>query len=374
MKKTKQFIYFIGVFSLLFSSPAFSQGCVEASSDDGPQLVGYIQPEFNYYLFGKDANDNAVKPSSFFFRRARVGVVGSIPYDVSYYVMAEFSPIYTGTPFLLDAYVSWAPLGKYVKFSFGQFKSPFGMELQTPCYALWTVNRSLATEQLAGPYRELQFMILGAVGKDRDVFTYKLSLLNGTGINKMDAYDVDGGNNQKDLAGRVTVAPWEFLTVGGGFRYGLWGKKDADGVAKSRTRYAADLSFEKWNFKLQGEVLFGEDLGEIASGGGCGGKSVEATYPTYNKMGYFVQAMYMTPIRLEPVVKYEYYDPDGTEYKFYGLTQNYPQSTFTFGLNYFLNDWTRVQLNYLYNSEEATGSTVNEYDNDVFMLQIQVKF
>ncbi len=374
MKRVTQLICVLSIIGIFGTSPVFSQGCVESSSEDGPQLVGYIQPEFAYYLYGDDANGNAVKPSSFYFRRARVGIVGSIPYDVSYYIMAEFSPIYTGYPFLLDAYVSWAPVGKYVKFSFGQFKSPFGMELATPCFALHTINRSLSSEQLAGPYRELQFMILGAVGNERDVFTYKVSIMNGTGINKMDAYDVDGGNNQKDLAARLTVAPWEFLIIGGGFRYGLWAKKDADGDSKSRTRYGGDLTFEKWNFRIQGEVLFGIDKGEIAGGGGCGGKATAATYETFNKMGYMVQAMYMTPIRLEPVLKYEFYDPAGTDYKFFGTTQNYTQSTFTVGLNYFLNDWTRIQINYLYNMEGKTGTTINEYDNDIIMVQAQVKF
>ena len=374
MKKLIQFISLISMHILFSVTPVFSQGCIEATSDEGPQLVGYIQPEFGYYLYGTDANDNAVKPSSFYFRRARVGIVGSIPYDVSYYIMAELSPVYTGYPFLLDVYVSYAPVGKYVKFSFGQFKSPFGMELATPCYALHTINRSLSSEQLAGPYRELQFMILGAVGNERDVFKYSVSIMNGTGINKMDEYAVDGGNNQKDLAGRLVVAPWEFLEIGGGARYGLWGKKDADGNTKSRTRYGGDLTFEKWNFRIQGEVLFGIDEGEIAGGGGCGGKATAATLESFNKMGYMVQAMYMTPIRLEPVLKYEFYDPDGTDYKFFGTTQNYTQSTFTIGLNYFLNDWTRIQVNYLYNMEGKTGTTVNEYNNDILMIQAQVKF
>lgn len=372
----KKVILSISLFFIvsLFSSSVFSQGCVEATSDAGPQLVGYIQPEFGYYFNGQDNNGNARKPSSFYFRRARVGIVGSIPYDVSYYVMAEFSPIYKGYPFLLDAFVSWAPMDKYLKFSFGQFKSPYGMELATPCYGLYTINRSLASEQLASPYRELQFMLLGAIGKDRDIFTYKISIMNGTGINKMDAYDEDGGNTQKDLAGRFVVAPWEFLEIGGGFRYGLWGKKDADGDAKSRSRYGVDVNFEKWNFRIQGEYLWGTDVGEIGGGGGCGGKAITADYDKFNKSGYMVQAMYMTSIRLEPVIKYEYYNPDGANYKFFGQTQNYAQSTITFGLNYFLNEWTRIQVNYLYNAEQKTNGVVNEYDNDMLVIQVQAKF
>ncbi|RLD41345.1 MAG: hypothetical protein DRI88_12690, partial [Bacteroidetes bacterium] len=69
MKKAILSMSIVFVLSL-FSVPVHSQGCVEATSDAGPQLVGYIQPEFGHYFYGKDNNDNARKPSSFYFRRA----------------------------------------------------------------------------------------------------------------------------------------------------------------------------------------------------------------------------------------------------------------------------------------------------------------
>ena len=76
----KKAVLLIGIIVMLASSNAiFAQGCVEASSDDGPQLVGYIQPQFNAYMFGDKTNGDANKPSTFFFKRARVGIVGSIP-------------------------------------------------------------------------------------------------------------------------------------------------------------------------------------------------------------------------------------------------------------------------------------------------------
>ena len=350
----------------LFPSTVFSQGCVEATSDEGPQLVGYIQPSFDYYFFGEDNNGNAIKPSTFYFRRARVGIVGSIPYDISYYIMAEFSPAATGAPYLLDAFVTYAPLGKYVKFSIGQFKSPFSLELNTPCYALHTIRRSTVVNEMATPFRELGFMVLGSVGKERDVFSYKVAILNGTGINNLD------DNKSKDIAARLEVAPWKFK-IGGSFRTGLIGTKASNGDQKSRTRYAADLGFEGWNFRFQGEYIFGTDVGKVESGGGCGGKATTAL-DEFNKGGYWFQAMYMTSIGLEPVVKYEYYNPDNGAYKFLGQTQTYSQSTFTIGLNYFLNDWTRIQVNYLYNAEGKTNGDINEYKNDALMIQVQAKF
>ena len=36
---------------------------------------------------------------------------------------------------------------------------------------------------------------------------------------------------------------------------------------------------------MQGEYLWGKDVGKIAGGGGCGGKDVAADYPAYNKNG-----------------------------------------------------------------------------------------
>ncbi len=386
MKRIAFLSMLITAFTLL-SHTAFTQGCVESTSDDGPQVIGYIQPEWSYFFFGQDENNNAVKPNTFYFRRARFGVVGSIPYDISYYALVEFSPLATGYPHLLDFFVSYAPFGKYVKFSFGQFKSPYSFELAQPCWGLHTINRSVAVTQLATPFRELQFMVLGGFGKDRDVISYSVSLLNGTGLNVMDQYQWDGDTNSvananKDIAGRIVFSPWEWLSIGAGARTGLIGVKDELGRSQSKTRYGVDFNFEKWNFRLQGEYLWGVDVLEEGStgntGGGCGGKKATSavSYQEFNKSGYWVQLMYMTPFRLEPVVKYEYYDPDGSSYSYYfGVTQSaYTQSILTIGLNYFINDWTRIQVNYLYSAEGKTHGLVNEYDNDMLMIQAQVKF
>lgn len=366
------------VLAVLFasnSSNIFAQGCVEASSDDGPQLVGYIQPQFNYYMFGDKDNGDANKPSTFFFKRARIGVLGSIPYDISYYVMAEFSPgLHGGNPYLLDAFVTYAPLGKYLKFSIGQFKSPFSLELNTPCYALNTINRATVTNELAGPFRDMGIMLLGSSDSlfgIKDLFTYQFAIMNGTGINTVD------DNQSKDIVARLVISPWEWIKVGGSYRTGSVEQQvSINGVweQKKRSRTSIELTLDKWNALIQGEYIMGQDIGDVASGGGCGGKSTDSGLPTYDKSGFWVAAMYMTPWNLQPVVKYESFDPDGATYTYFDKVHTYDQSTFTFGINYFLNDWTRIQVNYLYNAEGATNGVVNEYDNDVLMVQVQAKF
>ena len=42
---------------------------------------------------------------------------------------------------------------------------------------------------------------------------------------------------------------------------------------------------------------------------------------------------------------------------------------YTFGVNYFFNDWTRLQVNYQYKAEKGA-----EIPNDAILVQLQVKF
>jgi phosphate-selective porin OprO and OprP len=70
----------------------------------------------------------------------------------------------------------------------------------------------------------------------------------------------------------------------------------------------------------------------------------------------------MTPWNLQPVVKYESYDPNTD-------ADEDIETIVTFGFNYFFNDWTRLQLNYLYKAEEGI-----EIENDELLMQLQVKF
>lgn len=70
----------------------------------------------------------------------------------------------------------------------------------------------------------------------------------------------------------------------------------------------------------------------------------------------------MTPWNLQPVVKLESWDPD------IDVDDN-SENVITLGFNYFLNDWTRLQVNYLYKAEDQ-----EEISNDELLMQLQVKF
>lgn len=325
---------------------SFSQGCSDISDEEGVKVFGFIQPQYEYN-FNTDYN-------SFSFNRARLGVKGSIPYDFRYYFVVEMSPIFNTYPFLLDAFVSYNRI-MWAQGAIGQFKSPFTLELQTPCNKLNTIYRSHVVVDLASPLRDLGFMIYG--GNDTTILKYQVAIMNGTGMNQFD------DNAGKDYVGRIVFQPFKsnLLGIGGSVRFGSKEPVSPEAeVDDELSRYGAELNFNWKGITLQGEYIYGEDVGSYTEGGGCGGPGT-VVEGSVERQGWYVTGMYMFKFRLQPVVRYEYYDKDiSADDKFQYIT--------TLGINYFFNDWTRLQVNYLIGSENAS-----EIDNSVF-VQFQVIF
>lgn len=370
-----RFITFLVLLTLLSSLRVMAQGCMEPSSTTGGvSVIGYIQPEFRMTFNGKNVDGSSKNTNSFYFRRARLGVTGSIPYDFSYYVLAEFSSFLNG-PYLLDAFVTYNRFKPGFKISMGQFKKPFGLELSTGCQDLYTINRSKVVNELTSPDRDLGIMISGSTGSKKlfglekeNILSYALSVTNGTGKN---TYDID---RSKDLTGRLVIAPYDWISVGGSYHFGK--QKNPDPTVTTpdeRMRYGFDITLKKHNFILQSEYVFGKDKGSKLVGGGCGA-TPELVMGNFKSNGYYAQLMYNTKYKVMPLVKYETYDSDmdKTDYDHTAFRN----STFTFGFNYYPNDWARVQLNYLYNIETSSSTDItnyNEVPNDMFLLQVQIK-
>lgn len=352
-----------------------AQGCMEpATTSNGPTFIGYLQPEFRYEFNGENADGSSKDAAAWCFRRARLGFTGNIPYDFSYYVLAEFSPFQNG-PYLLDAFISYNRFKPWFRVSMGQFKKPFGLELSTGCQDLYTINRSKVVEELTAPDRDLGIMLSGTSGtkslfglEKENLISWFLAVTNGTGKNIMDS------DRNKDFTGRIVLAPTEWVSVGGSYTAGKSVNPDVT-VKKldERMRYGADIQLKKYNFIFQAEYIFGQDKGSKLVGGGCG-ETPELVAGDFKSNGYFAQIMYNTKWRIMPLVKYETYDPDMNLENF--NHEAFSVSTMTFGLNYYPNDWTRIQANYLYNSETSSSTELinfNEYPNDMFQIQIQVK-
>ena len=335
-------------------------------------VIGYIQPEFKYSFLGEDKlTGKNLDESNFYFNRLRIGVTGNIPYDFSYYALTELSPTLEG-PYILDAFISYNRFGPWAKIAMGQFKSPFGRELTTACHKLHTINRSQVVGNLAGPFRDFGVMISGGTdtlsflgSKTKNFFGYSLAVLNGNGKNIVD------DNRKKDIVGRLTIHPVEFLTLGASYRFGKHPPADADNADDERSRFGFDAEINFNNFLIQGEFIKGSDKGSYTTGGGCG-DPLEVKEGSVDRDGFFVQAAYMTPWRLQPIIKYETFDPNmANDAELFAGSTTDRQNIVTYGFNYFFNEWTRVQVNYLYKAEE-TGDV--EVPNDALLVQVQVVF
>lgn len=343
----KLILYASMVAVIAFPGTLFAQGCMGGGGDEeGVKVAGFFQPQIEYMRV-----DDAYDEFSFTINRARIAWFGVAPYDIEYYMCMEFSPFH-GNPGVLDGIITYTRLGEKAKISMGQFKSPFSLEQNTACHKLHTINRSKVVSEMAGPIRDLGMMLFG---KPHEKVSYNVAMMNGTGAGEED------DNRNKDYVARVVLSPFEGVNFGGSYRFGksapaATGVEDEDEVV----RYGAELEVEHGNFLLQGEYIYGEDTGSYTTGGGCGGDP-EVHIGSVDREGYFFQGLYMTEWNLQPVVKYEYYEPNFD-------ADDDVVETITFGFNYFINDWTRLQLNYLYECEEV------EVMNDELLMQLQVRF
>lgn len=80
-------------------------------------------------------------------------------------------------------------------------------------------------------------------------------------------------------------------------------------------------------------------------------------------------ALYRFGSNLEPVYKIENFDTKKSDGGDVPVTVDDSSWCQTFGLNYYPNDWSRIQLNYVYRAELPT-----EINNDMLLLQVQLKF
>lgn len=335
----KKILLILFALAMIIPINGFAQGCEEAAGDDDAlKVFGFLQTEYNT-VFEDETQ------SSFGFRRARLGATGNIPYDFSYYVLMEMSPMIssTGSAYLLDAFITYNRY-KWTKVSIGSFKNPFSLDLGgTACSGLHTIFRSRAVDQLVVPQRDIGIMLLGG---DRETFVqYRLAYMNGAGLRREN-------NMSKDVVGRLVFHPLKFLYVGGSYRYG-YPTNDDD----KRTSYAVEAEVNLGNFRAMGEYIVDEGEYDRSLGGGCGGELIALGD---ERSGAYVQGMYRTKWNVEPVFKYEFFDAGLNDYK---------EDIMTFGANYWFNDWTRLQVNYMYKAEDPVES-----NNDGLYIQLQVKF
>jgi len=313
-----------------------------------PKVSGLIQTRYFY-------DSQETKPNSFDIRRVRLSFAGEFGKFVDYRVQAEWE----SSPKILDAYVNFKP-AKAFNIQIGQFKVAYSQEgLEGPA-SMYTVERPTAVNKLhaysdvsglSANARDVGIRFWGKVGKkeDYDVFTYKLGLYNGNGINIKD------NDEYKNVALLLTYNPIKQLQLEAGQYVGHYTAKavPADSIAAGhdinenaikRNRTSAGFTVNTGDLFIRSEYLYGKT-------------------DDVDQQGAFIIAAYTFAKKFQPVVAYSYYQKDKS-------VDEDIQNDLTIGFNWIINKHIRLQTNYI-----LTDYSNSQKENaSLFETQLSVKF
>ncbi len=328
------------------------------------KIIGWLQPQFRLG-YNSNLDSQKLTESTFAFNRARLGVMGNINSKFSYYFLTDFSSFKNG-PLVVKATISYNGLGNWATISAGKFKHPFSMELNTSSRNLNTIYRSKVVSELSSPSIDYGVMISGTSDdleifglKNRNLIKYKLAIINGSGKN---VYDED---IYKDLVMKLNFSPFDFIDFGGSYRFGKRAPTDEQTQSAGKlVRYAADISINYKNLLIQSEYITGHDESSSFDNEWA---DESMTQSFHKSSGYFIQALYLMPIHLQPLIKFESYH--GNLYEHIGTDQS-----ITLGFNYYFNEHAKVQLNYIHNEYSDANQNQENLLTDAVYLQFQLIF
>jgi len=192
-------------------APTVARGQIPAAVSTTPRLTGYLQPRF------QAVGDSA----SFFLRRARFALEGSITPWASYRAQVEMRTIGAAatpaaSPLTLSATDLWIKLShQRWGGTVGQFRVPFSLESLLSSTTLETTERSRivnAAKRDIGAQAEWS-----SVGR----LTLQAAIVNGEGPNRAASPD-----NRMAYYARAVLTPLKGLDVGGAYE----GYSDSTGV------------------------------------------------------------------------------------------------------------------------------------------------
>jgi phosphate-selective porin OprO/OprP len=188
--------------------------------------------------------DDTQRPqtNTFLVRRVQPFMEGSLPHKISFLVNPDFGG---GTVVLQDAYLGVDVLPE-LRFRFGKFRPPYGLERLQPTSNLSFVEFGLPT--LLTPNRDVGAMVHGDVFKG--VFGYAAGVFNGVADNASGDVDID---SEKEFVGRAYLRPFILvdrellgrLFVGGASTFGrVYGNPTNTGLPTYKTAgQATDVSY-----------------------------------------------------------------------------------------------------------------------------------
>ncbi|HUB59179.1 MAG TPA: porin [Puia sp.] len=350
----------------------------EAAADSFPlrlgrslSLSGYTQvvyQNFEHPVVGKITDGFTIK-------RARLDFQGHFSSQFDYRLLADFigqsganGTAATGgqliSPFLVEAYIVYKPFaGLNVKA--GQMIVEFGPENTTQDRNLDLIERSQVVNALVARKGDAANGLVDSIGNQngrdigiqlngslvrlegRHLIDYYVQLLNGAGINTLD------NNPSKDIDARLVIHPLRFLSLGGSYYDGFDRFTGTPAKDQLRTRWGLESVLDLDRLSVKGEYIHGQDgTTDLKTG-----TTATIHQGWYGQLGYFI-----LPRHLQGVFRYDWYDPNTAK-------SNIKSTYYDFGLNYFFNVWTKVQVYYSLRDQE--GPAIN---NNMFEAQLQLAF
>jgi phosphate-selective porin len=360
-------------------------GGLFVKSEDGRavvRLMGYAQPTF---IATAQSNKQAYKVPSFFVRRARADFKAE--YDSLYTLFFEYDAGPPAGTSLVEGYAQAALVRDYLNFRMGKYIQPFSAENVRSSRALETVERFLALNAVIGmPAFDAQIgaMLFGTLDPGKQV-KYFLSVNNGNGSASTGG-NVKDNNADKDWIARLEYAPVK------AFRVGVAGDYDKEQGDKKAGQALVVRSYAGAIFdtiRVYGQRVAADvDVHYQMNGLGLEGEWLWADFADTNATlhGGYVQAGYWVKGNeadggIEPLLRLEYVRL-GAKHPIVGSADEVDGSTLmaaTLGVNWWMNGWTRWQLNVIEETTSKKGNGAYAAADDgrflpTLFAQFQIKF
>ena len=329
-----------------------------------PDVSAYIQVRGTYGNIGPAAK--TFTGDGFQIRRAKVILTGKAVDHLTYrfqFIGRSDLP----SPQLQDAYVLYDRF-TFAQFVAGQMVPPFGRERLTPDWQIYTIERSLISNNLV-PSSQTLARDIGVEAKGdvlNEIFEYAVGLYNGTGANNIPSHNTNSNflyvarivgnplqeNIEEDIPG---------VSIGTSVSY-----RKANGLTNLNNIINSSLPFTGTDFRynIDGAITYhglsfiGEYIRAILT-------SNEAKIKSVTSDGYYLQAAYLVTRYLQPMVEYQTFNPD----TYAESPKN--QKWLTAGLNYYIvGNKFKLMADYTF---ERFGK-LEKNNTDMARVQLQVMF
>ncbi len=326
---------------------------------------------------------------------------------------------------VMDAFIKWKK-DDFLSIQAGQFVIPFGWQMPISPYSLETINygQSIKLCPVSGAFRDQGILFAGTIGKKTGkesdqrkhetigAFDWKLGFFNANGRQAGGAVSDDSHMGMLVRLGFQPIRPWKIKAAKSrktgkivrkassnndllSFGINIWQETESLGSSKyKKGRFAFDFRLRMKKFIFQGEIWTnsGTDTLDVDSNGNF----VNPTEPGEAKaMAMFFEFGYEFEVyqgdktypaqTLTPMLKIDMLDCDADRLRptdaIGSLLPLGKSTVVALGFNYKISSQFYLQMFYEIHMEELDKEEVfgppqdpSAFHNDVFMLQMNVKF